>query len=448
MQLNLTSQVSPSAPRKWGLYGLLAFSLLAIAWWTLTPATPSLPLSVTCVLCGDLGGTDFILNVLLFGPLGLSLGLLFPRRHLAWLLPVVVSLVIELLQYRLIPGRSATLGDLLANSFGGGLGILIGVFHDFLFLPHTRRARRLAAVSGAVGIAVLGIAGRLLAPSVPLVVFYVQWLPNKGGYDVFAGRLDSLEVNGISLRAGDAVDPIYKPTVVSVDRNEVRAVVHPTARGSSRIALIARLASGPNERFMIGRDGEDFVYRVRMHASDAGFRVPIASLVNAFRIAGGSNSSADTATVELESSVVESSLHLKARGPAGEVSRSVPLSPAVAWTFVMPRNQALGEHFLWWNGLFLLALSVPTMYWLAVSATARTRRRDTARGRAKSGIMLAVFLAGLASVHILWGGAPFEPLEWGGVAAAGVTGLLLSEATRHARRRRPLAEDHSGTEYA
>ena len=405
-----------------------------------------MPLSPYCIFCGDLGGTDFTLNVLLFGPFGLALGLLVPRKGWVWLLPPIVSLAIELAQWGLIRGRSAALGDLLANSLGGSLGIFCGVFSDFLFLPHTRRARRLAAVSGALSLTVLALAGWLLAPSVPFLVFWVQFLPNKGGYDVFAGRLDTLEVNGTSLRPGDAIDPVFQPTVLSVERNEVRAVVHPTARGSGRIALIARLAGPTYERFMIGRDGEDFVYRVRTRAADAKLRAPIASLSRAFLISGGANGAADTATLELEASAMESALHLKVRGPAGEVWRTVPLSPAVAWSFVAPRDVPLGTYYLWWNALFLLVVSLPTMYWLAVSATARTRRRDTSRGRAKSGIMLAALIAGLASVHIIAGGAAFAPVEWAGVAAAGAIGMLLSAGNREARRRRPMAEDHRWTD--
>lgn len=439
MQTTLTTQIAPVAQWRWLSYALLTVSSVAIAGLTLVPVTPSLPLSPYCVFCGDLGGTDFILNVLLFLPFGLALGLVVPRRSWVWLVPPVTSLLIELLQWRLIPGRNAALGDLLANTLGGALGVLCGISSGFLSLPNTRQARRLAAVSGALSIGTLAVAGSLLLPSVPFLVFWVQWLPNKAGYDVFAGRLDTLEVNETSLRPGDQVDPIYKPAVLNPDRNDVRALVHQAAGRSGRIALIARLAGPSSERFMIGRYGDKFVYRVRMRAADAGFRVPVASLDNVFRDDGGS---ADTATIELESKGVETALVLKARGPFGEVARTVPLSPAVAWTFIAPRDLPLGAHYLWWNGLFLMIVLLPTMYWLAVSATARTRRRDTSRGRAKSGIMLAAIIAGLASVHIIGGGAPFALLEWAGVATAGAIGVILSMGTRHARRRRPSVEEY------
>ncbi|MBV6521906.1 MAG: hypothetical protein MNPFHGCM_02050 [Gemmatimonadaceae bacterium] len=448
MSTNPNSQVLHNAPERRGLYVLLGALLIAIGWLTLMPVAPSQPLNPACILCGDLGGADYIQNVILFAPLGLALGLIFPRQAIGLVLPVLLSLAIELVQWRFIPGRSATLGDLLANSMGGGIGWLTGSFSDFLLLPHARRARRLAAASGVVLVGLLGIAGRLLQPSVPLLVFFVQWLPNKVGYDVFAGKVDTLEVNGRFLKHGDAADPVYEPAIVGPERNDVRAVVGATARGSERIALIARMANMSNERFMIGRDDQDFVYRARTHSADAGLRTPIVSLDDAFQLGGGWRSADDTATIEIESSVVQTEWRLKVRGPAGEATRTVALSPATAWAFFMPRDIPLGAHYLWANALFLLVITLPTMYWLAVSATSRTRRRDTMRGRAKTGVMLAVFLAALASAHILWGGAAFHAVEWAGVAAAGVLGLASSRITRQARRRRPLPEDHDFTRYA
>lgn len=405
---------------------------------------PSLPLSPYCVFCGDLGGSDFILNVLLFAPLGLAAGLLFPNRSWVWIVAPLASLAIESLQWKLVPGRDAALGDLIANTLGGTLGALAGVHSTFLALPNTRRARRLAAASGVAVTALLSLAGTLLTPSVPIAVFYVQWVPNRTGYTVFNGQLDSLVVNGVPVGAGDAIDPVFRPTVVGADRNEVRAVVRSSTRGPGGIELIARLAAPGSERFMIGRSGEDFVYQARMRAADARLRVPIGALPGAFRVAGESGNAADTAAIELQSAISDNALHLRARGPVAELKRDLPLSPAVSWAFVYPGNVPLGANYLWWNGLLLMVLVLPTMYWLAVSSTARTHRRDTRRGRAKSAIMLGVFLAALASVHIIGGGAPFSVSEWVGVAAAGGGGWLLSLVTRSGRRHRHPAEDHHG----
>ena len=66
-------------------------------------------------------------NVLLFVPFGLLIALLSPTR---WWWAVVVGLVlvavcIELGQATFLPGRVASLGDVIANSTGGAVGVVI-----------------------------------------------------------------------------------------------------------------------------------------------------------------------------------------------------------------------------------------------------------------------------------------------------------------------------------
>ena len=66
-------------------------------------------------------------NVMLFVPFGLLIALLVPTR---WWWVVVVALVlaaggIELGQALFLPGRVASLDDVLANSLGGVLGVAI-----------------------------------------------------------------------------------------------------------------------------------------------------------------------------------------------------------------------------------------------------------------------------------------------------------------------------------
>src|SRR5437868_11115542 len=67
---------------------------------TLVPAGgPSPPFRPFCVGCGELSGTDIVLNVLLFLPLGVGLGLLGVRRRTAISVMVAATLTIELLQF-------------------------------------------------------------------------------------------------------------------------------------------------------------------------------------------------------------------------------------------------------------------------------------------------------------------------------------------------------------
>ena len=70
---------------------------------------------------------EAIANVALYMPLGLFLVIFSPKTRL-WklsLIPVLVSLLAEFSQRLFLPDRYATLNDVLFNSLGGLVGILI-----------------------------------------------------------------------------------------------------------------------------------------------------------------------------------------------------------------------------------------------------------------------------------------------------------------------------------
>jgi VanZ family protein len=70
---------------------------------------------------------EVLANVLLLVPLGLLLVPALPRTPLSVLLALaaLLSLGIETLQYLLLPGRVATLVDVLANTGGAAIGLVL-----------------------------------------------------------------------------------------------------------------------------------------------------------------------------------------------------------------------------------------------------------------------------------------------------------------------------------
>src|SRR5918994_7063288 len=102
---------------------LASAGLVAILVLTLAPnprqarAADQTPL--LCLVCGESGGADVALNLLLFIPLGMGLAL----RGWAWSRVVVscglLSLGVETLQYAASTGRDASLSDLLTNTMSG-----------------------------------------------------------------------------------------------------------------------------------------------------------------------------------------------------------------------------------------------------------------------------------------------------------------------------------------
>lgn len=73
-------------------------------------------------------------NVLLFIPVGVLAYLIYPRR--LWALAVVtgpvLSVGIELTQLFLLPGRTASLWDVAANSIGATIGVAVAALCTFI----------------------------------------------------------------------------------------------------------------------------------------------------------------------------------------------------------------------------------------------------------------------------------------------------------------------------
>lgn len=88
------------------------------------------------------GRVEFAANIAMFIPLGMFLVLLLGRRRwwLAILLCVAVSCAIEISQGALLPTRVSDLADVVANSSGGTVGVLLGVV--LMSISLARRGRR------------------------------------------------------------------------------------------------------------------------------------------------------------------------------------------------------------------------------------------------------------------------------------------------------------------
>src|SRR5688500_13671473 len=117
--------VGKAGPRNTGVL-IAALWTGAMALLTLSPSPSDIASAVktplTCLVCGDRGGVDVLLNLLLFIPLGVGL------RMAGWPIPVaaiaalLLSLTVESLQSFVVVGRDASLSDLIFNTAGAALG--------------------------------------------------------------------------------------------------------------------------------------------------------------------------------------------------------------------------------------------------------------------------------------------------------------------------------------
>ena len=105
-----------------------------------------------CLVCGDLGAVDVLLNVALFVPLGVGLRMAGWPLLRAAATAFAVSAAVELVQSA-IPGRDPTLSDIVTNSVGGALGAALAGWSAHLVTPVPHTARLLAAVWASQSVA-------------------------------------------------------------------------------------------------------------------------------------------------------------------------------------------------------------------------------------------------------------------------------------------------------
>lgn len=122
----------------WGITLIYLAWMLGVGLWS-TPVDSSLHPLIVKVLAVlhrhglpeaiNYGVIEFTANIGFFVPIGILLAVLLPKRMrwVAVLAGVTISGIIELSQLLLLSHRYASWGDILANSIGTGIGVLLMV---------------------------------------------------------------------------------------------------------------------------------------------------------------------------------------------------------------------------------------------------------------------------------------------------------------------------------
>ena len=216
----LDSHTPQSRHRVPGL-ALAALGLVLVLLLTLWPAPQEAKRSqltpVWCLVCGDIGMQDVLQNVMMLMPFGLGLGLLGWRQPRAIFIGFALALGVEVLQYTVVPGRDASVSDVVTNTLGTTLGVLVAGRIDWLLRPPPRDAGRLAL--GALGMwAALWVAsGWLLGASPGPASWRAVLRPDLIDAPPFAGEIVSAELSGTVLTDGDQALP---PRVVTAYQHD------------------------------------------------------------------------------------------------------------------------------------------------------------------------------------------------------------------------------------
>lgn len=391
--------------------------LLFIAWMTLIPAPEQAQLvrqtPVWCLVCGDLGLVDVLLNILLFVPYGLGLGLARVRRRRAIAAIIVTTCCIELLQMKVIAGRDASLSDVITNTMGGLLGLVLAARWRGLVLPPRRRSGLLAVGAASLWIAIQLFSAWALHPDLPRSAWYGQHAPTLGQFDQFRGRVLSATLAGHRL-GNDRLrnTPEVRAALLRGTPLEVVAV---TGEAPTRLAPIFSIFDDrQREIVLLGQTGDELAFHLRTRLAALRLRGPSLAAEHAVPRTGG-----DTLRVSgrFERGVMSLDWSLNG-GPARH--ESLRLSPSWGWSFVLPYDHAFGPWTPFLTMLWVGGLLLPVGYWAGRA------------GWGRRALPAGVLLLGLGLAAAPWAvGIPLAAgTEWAAGAAGIVAGGVLGRLSR------------------
>src|SRR2546423_8034017 len=265
--------------RRIGLIVILV-SLALIAFATLLPEEGN-PVPSLCIICGTFGGVDAILNVLLVVTLGVGLAVVGVRGRDALLTVALLSMAIETAQLVAIPGRDATIGDILTNTLGGSLGFLLTRRAKLWLLPSRPHAKIFAIGWGIFWIVAQTTSSYGLRPSLPLSTYHGQLARALDIFARFEGKILSASIDG--EKVPDWAFPNSAQTRHELLNHAIVSTVGAADGPAQDVAPIIRVADEQKREILIlAQDGRSMVFGIRTGAADLRLRNPLFALRNVF----------------------------------------------------------------------------------------------------------------------------------------------------------------------
>jgi VanZ like family len=407
--------------RKFGAV-LAGAGLLAILFLTLTPnPRPSGPHHLTpllCLVCGDSGGADVILNLILFMPMALGLALVgWPWGRIVGAC-FFLSLAVETVQYFPLTGRDASLSDVITNTASGAMGAAIGNRLALLLAPGPLLARRLSLAWAAAWLGLLLLTALALQPWAPADRIHNYCTAAYPTGEVFSGTVRATTLNGTALVCDQPV-----PQGVGIRRElregnvvlETVAEAADPARGRQMIQVIRTFAT---PLVLLSQHGRDAVFQAPTAARAIRLFAPIVRLSRAFPTQPGDQ-------IELTGEAAGHRLRLTAVHDGGRRSVELPLSPSYGWTLLFAVPIEPGGVLRLLAALWLGGLILPAAYWAGLDA----------QPRGMVGGLGGVVIAGLGLVPAVTGFDPVHWTEWLGAGSGVALGWALSRIAAYLQTR-------------
>jgi len=184
----------------------IAVILLLLLVLTLAPSrSGTIDFREFCLICGERGMADTLLNIALFMPLGLVLGARIRSSVRAYTLAVAISTGIEFAQV-FIPGRDSSIADIVFNGLGAALGVGLARSWELWLLPQPRTARLLAAIATLGALSVFAATDLLLRPAFPSAQYDASWTPRHSHRVYYEGSVLAASVGGTPTPGGLLAD--------------------------------------------------------------------------------------------------------------------------------------------------------------------------------------------------------------------------------------------------
>ena len=387
---------------------LLALASSAIAIATLWPLSPEVARSGSpwCLFCGESTGRDAVLNVALFVPFGIALAQRGATTAWAAVASLLLSATVEMLQYTMVPGRDATISDVLANTLGGTLGAIAGEHLHLLFTPTAVQARWLTGAGAVLWIAVIGVSSWALVPDATETrQYWGQHAHVLPGFTPFRSQVTGAELNGLALPDGPV--PGTPAVRAGILGGGYRLVVHvPAIAPVVGRAEIVALVDGENHFLaLIEQRGCAATFSTRVRGQRLGLLPPVVRLPQACsREPVVLEASADRRQVSLTLTSDESSLSVRRR-----------VTAAAGWALLLPEAALTGTEWLW-SSLWLLVPLGLLGWW--------SRATGVQPGWLRWVLLTGSAWAGLAGAAMIWQLAPPALLEGALAGIAAATALL------------------------
>lgn len=397
---------------------LVVAALSAIIVLTLAPESSShAPPPFWCLSCGRFDLLDVVLNVVLFVPLGIGLGLwpLSARRAVS--IGFLISATVETLQLG-IPGRESSARDIVMNTIGTIVGVWLVRRRAVLLRPSPRQATTLAFAWALGWLGVVGAGAFALQPASSSAGgwYRARSTPRADEPSRFRGTIVAA-----SLRAPGAEASADGGAVSSRGASGTLDATFAIQPGGPTSATLVEFEDRDGQEvYLLSMDGRDIVFRRRLRATRLTLRNPSIAVHDALP-----PNSPWPDTLRIRVAFTPRDVLVDVATGGRRAHQTMHISPLLGWAVLIPFDWPLGTFSAVETALWTVALLLPLGYFASLA------RRPS---WSAAPVAVGIALAGLGVLPRAFGLAPERGPTWIAAVSALALGAALGARVRASSR--------------